>query len=105
MTGIKILIGLIVIGGLGFLAWWGGWIPMPKQPAPVPVQQAATTTKPVTQAEPPPPPLPGMSAATDAGDTAILQDSAAVDAQMKYLTTDTSSVDASMSDKAITQAF
>ena len=103
MTALKWIVGLVILGGLGWLVWYSGWLNsfMTPSPAPTTTTQTATTTSPT----PPPPPTDGMSASNDTTDAAVAQDTAAVDSQMQGLNSDSASIDSSLSDKAVTQSY
>ena len=101
MTALKWIVGLIILGGLGWLVWYSGWLTSLMSPAAPTSVQTATTTSPT----PPPQPTDGMSASGDTSDAAITQDTAAVDAQMQGLTTDSTNIDSSLNDKPVTQSY
>jgi len=94
-TAIKWIFILLIIGALGFLVWWSGWLGA--APVPTPIEPAPTAT--------PEQPTNGMSAANDTSDAGVAQDTAAVDVQMQALATDSANVDSSMSDKQTPQDY
>ncbi len=92
---------LVVLGGGWFLYTSGILTKFAPAPALAPQAVENTTTPPPS----PPENTNGMSAATDASDAAIDQDTGAVDAQLALLATDTTNVDTSVNDKPLTQLY
>lgn len=97
-TALKGVIVIIILGALAWLAWWSGWISMPRQQATT--TQTATTTPAQQQ-----PDQNGMSSPGDTSDAGITQDTAAIDAQMQGLSTDSTAVDSSLNDKPVMQSY
>ena len=97
-TVVKVLVAVVVLAGLGWLLWWGGWLKRPASQQAT-EQQTATTTQ--TQ----PQPIDGMSANNDTSDAALSQDAAAVDTQMQGLSGDSTNIDASLNDKPLPQSY
>lgn len=87
----KWIVALVIIVLIGGGAWW--YLRGTPSPQTATTQQQATTTAQT------PPPTDGMSAANDASDAAIEQDTAAVDAQMQGLSTDSANVNSSLNDQ------
>ncbi len=92
----KWIIGIIVIALAGAGLWWSGWLGKM-----TPSQTATTTPETVQQTPQAEAPTNGMSANTDASDTAVAQDTAAVDLQIQGLATDSSQIDSSVNDKSV----
>lgn len=107
----KLLITIVVIAAIAGGLWYTGWlskilpmIPMMHSQAPAPEQAATTTSQtPVAQAPAPVNDLP--TAANDASDQALVQDTAAIDAQMQGLGSDNTSSSGSLNDKPVSQEY
>ncbi len=101
-TFLKILVVVVIIGGIGLAAYLGGYIPLQdsKKTAVQPAQTATTT--PEQQAQQP---IGGMTALREVSDGALAQDVGAIDTQIQNLTTDASSLDTSFTDKPVTQTY
>ncbi len=97
----KWIIGIIIVALLGGALWYSGVLGNFSNSSQTATTTAATTTQQATV----PQPENGMSATTDASDTALVQDTAAIDAQFKSLTSDSANVDGSASDKQVTQSY
>ncbi|MDQ5955439.1 MAG: hypothetical protein QG621_442 [Patescibacteria group bacterium] len=102
-TFLKILVVVVIIAGIGFAAYLGGYIPLngSKKTAVEQSTQTATTTPEQLAQQP----IGGMTALTEISDTALMQDVSAIDTHIQNLTTDASSLDASFTDKQITQSY
>lgn len=102
-TSIKSILVIIVIAGAGAALWWSGWLNniglmLPTQ------QEAAAVTPQQTQQEPTAVnDLP--TAATDASESALQQDVAALDVQIQATAGDVSQVDQGLNDKSVTQEY
>jgi hypothetical protein len=98
----KWIIGIIIVALLGGALWYSGVLGnLSMTPTPTATSTSATTTQQAAV----PQPENGMSATTDASDSALVQDTTAIDAQFKSLSSDSASVDGSASDKQVTQSY
>lgn len=94
-TAIKWIFIVLIIGALGWLVWWSGWlgaapVATPIEPAPLAAPEQNTN---------------GMSPASDTSDAGLAQDTTAVDVQMQALISDSANVDSSMDDKQTPQDY
>ncbi len=109
----KFLIAVIVLAVIGAGLYFTGWYTKITDMIPMMHQTEKTTDNVVpvattTQEQPPAQPAPVNdlpTAANDASDGALAQDSAAMDTQMQGLSTDSANASASLSDKPVTQEY